>query len=224
MMVFAFNVMIIVPGQAAEGVHTEREHDLLHARARDGVRKRIVRWPVVVGCRCPPPLRFVARTGGTTTRNEAPYAHVQFTNCRKKICQTIRAGIYFCRQTTKRGSFAAKLRSGWRTGAHASASWLVASWCAAVALGTEQPRLHTALPASSWSPTCRWTRKYRCCTAAARPERCGFPTPAPSDQAPYQAPYQNTCPGLLARFRAGGGALPLVGGAPALERPRPRSM
>ena len=149
MMVFAFNVMIIVPGQAAEGVHTEREHDLLHARARDGVRKRIVRWPVVVGCRCPPPLRFVARTGGTTTRNEAPYAHVQFTNCRKKICQTIRAGIYFCRQTTKRGSFAAKLRSGWRTGAHASASWLVASWCAAVALGTEQPWLHTALPAST---------------------------------------------------------------------------
>ena len=29
-------------------------------------------------------------------------------------------------------------------------------------------------------------------------------TPAASDQAPYQAPYQNTSPGLLARFRAGG--------------------
>ena len=29
-------------------------------------------------------------------------------------------------------------------------------------------------------------------------------TPAPSDQAPYQAPYQNTCPGLLARFRSEG--------------------
>ena len=31
-----------------------------------------------------------------------------------------------------------------------------------------------------------------------------FPTPAASDQAPYQAPYQNTSPGLLARFRSGG--------------------